>query len=507
MRLPRWMRWLAFSVFSCMIAGAAWAAGGGTLKVGSQPSNTRDPHFAASISDIMVNEQLYHHLSFISPENRPVPDLATRWETPDGKVWTFFLQSGVKFSNGQTVTAKDVVFSFDRLRDPKVGSPTVKLYENIEKVEAVNDSTVRFTLRNANPEFPSDAGDYHSCIIPAGTAEPGKAQIGSGPFVVASFLPEDRIVLKRNPQFAGKNDKGDALPILDEVQFIFSPDIGGQMEALRGGELHFVGGLTTEFAETIKKNPNTKLLTNDSNMHWALHMRSDEGRLTADPRIRKALQLGTDHQAIINAVRPGLAAVGNGFTPVGPAYGSYHLPVKPAADIEKAKKLLAEAGHPNGLAITLVAQNQLDVIPIATVWKEQMAKIGVKVDIQVVPSDVYYGEGPNSWLKCDFGITDWGSRATPVTYFKLAYMSDGPWNGSHWKDAEFDKLAQAVDKEMDAGKRAELYHRLQTILIERGPVIVTYFEKAVVGVTAKLQGIEIPSDWARTRFWAASFAK
>jgi peptide/nickel transport system substrate-binding protein len=489
------------------IAGTAWAAGGGTLKIGAQPSSTLDPHFAASITDIMINEQLYHHLTFISPENRPVPDLATAWDTTDGKFWTFQLQSDVTFSDGRAVTAKDVVFSFDRLRDEKIGAPTVKLYGNIDKVEALDDHTVRFTLKNANPEFPADAGDYHSCIIPAGATDPGKTRIGSGPFVISSYFPEDRIVLTPNSHFSGKDAQGNSLPIVDKIQFIFSPDMGGQVEALRGGELHFLGGLTTEFAETVAKDASTKLLTNDSNMHWALHMRSDKGSVAADPRVRQALKLGTDHQAIINAVRPGLAAVGNGFTPVGPAYGDYYLPVAPTMNIDKAKELLAEAGHGDGLKISLVAQNQLDVIPIATVWKEQMAKIGVEVDIQVIPSDVYYSDGENSWLKCDFGITDWGSRATPVTYFNLAYLSDGPWNGSHWQDAEFDKLTHAVDQEMDLDKRKELYLQLQQILIERGPVIVPYFEKAVVGVSAKLQGVEIPSDWARARFWTANFVQ
>jgi len=507
MNLRTLRRCLVSSMLCTAIAGSAWAAGGGTLKVGAQPSSNLDPHFAASITDIMINEQIYHHLTFISPENEAVPDLATSWESPDGKVWTFHLQQGVKFSNGQPVTARDVVFSYDRLRNPEVGAPTVKLYANIEKIEAVDDHTVRFTLKNTNPEFAADVGDFHACVIPAGTTDPGKTRIGSGPFVLASYFPEDRVVLKRNENFSGKDAAGNALPKLDGVDFIFSPDMGGQVEALRGGELNFLGGLTTEFAETVEKDPHTKLLTNDSNMHWALHMRSDEGHVAADPRVREALKLATDHQAIINAVRPGLAAVGNGFSPVGPAFKEYFMDVPPKMDLEKAKQLLTEAGHGDGLKITLVAQNQLDVIPIATVWKEQMAKIGVDVEIKVIPSDVYYGEGEDSWLKCDFGITDWGSRATPVTYFNLAYTGDGPWNGSHWQDAEFDKLTHAVDQEMDPAKRKELYHQLQSILIERGPVIVPYFEKAVVGVSANLEGVEIPSDWARARFWTASFAK
>ncbi|MFH1135127.1 MAG: ABC transporter substrate-binding protein [Pseudomonadota bacterium] len=491
-----------FTVF-----GASDGRSGGILKVGCQPTNNLDPHFSASISDILLLEQVYHHLTFIDAKNQAVPDLAASWESADGKTWVFHLKDGVKFSDGRPVTSKDVVFSYNRLRDAKVGAPTVKLYENVTAIEAVAPLTVKFTLARSNPEFPADTGDYHACVIPDGTKDPAKERLGSGPYVVAAVFPEDRIVLKKNPHFAMKDADGSALPYLEEIHLVFSPDMGGQVEALRGGELNFVGGLTTEFAATVEKDPNAKVLKNASNMHWMIHMRSDQGHVAADNRVRQAFKLATDHTAIINAVRPGLAAPGNGFSPVGPAYGEYYLNQPPATDIEKAKALLAEAGYAKGLKIDLVAQNQLDVIPIATVWKDQLAKIGVTVNIQVVPTDLYYGEGENSWLKCDFGITDWGTRATPVTYYNLAYTSDGPWNGAHWSDPEFDALAHQVDSEMDQAKRVQLYHQTQKILIERGPVINAYFEMAVAGVSSKLEQVELASDWARTRFWNSYFKK
>ena len=480
---------------------------GGVLKLGTQPVNNLDPHFATSIADILLLEQLYHHLVFIDASNRPVPDLALNWDSPDGKVWNFEIQSGVKFSNGKNLTADDVIFSFNRLHDPEVGTPVVNLYKNIEKIEAVDASHVRFTLKDANPEFSSDVGDYHACIIPKDSKDPAKERIGSGPFVIASYYPEDRAILKKNPHFSAKDKDGQPLPYLDEVQLIFSPDLGGQVEALRGGELNFVGGLSTQFVEALRGDTGVKILTNDSNMHWVIHMRSDDGHVASDNRVRQAFKLATDQKAMIDAVRPGLAAVGNGFTPVGPAYGDYYLNKPPVRDLEKAKKLLAEAGYPDGLKITLHAQNQLDVVPIATVWKEQLARIGVDVDIQIIPSDIYWGDSDQSWLKCDFGITDWGARATPVTYFKLAYMSDGPWNESHWSDPEFDRIAKQVDSEMDRSRRIELYKKAQEIMIDRGPVVVAYFEKAVAGLSADIEGVALAADWARTRFWNAYYRK
>jgi peptide/nickel transport system substrate-binding protein len=490
--------------------GSLWAAPvvpGGTVRIGSQAISNLDPHFATSIADITLLEQVYQHLTYIDPSNRVVPDLATKWQSADGKVWIFTIRTGVKFNNGTPLTVQDVVYSFNRLRDTKVGSPAASLYKGIQGVKALDATRVQFTLSDTNPEFASDVGDYHACIIPATSKNPATERVGSGPFMIASYSPEDRLVLKKNPYFAQKDANGIALPYLNEIDIIFSPDLGGQVEALRGGQLDYVPGLSTQFADAVKADSHTKVITNTSNMHWVLHMRSDAGHPAADNRVRQALKLATDHQALINAVRPGLASVGNGFTPVGPAFADYYLNQPPKMDLAKAKQLLADAGYADGLKITLAAQNSLDVIPIATVWKEQMAKIGVQVDIQIVPSDVYYGEGDQSWLVADFGITDWGSRATPVTYFKLAYMSDSQWNESHWSDAAFDDVARKVDREMNAVKRAALYKQAQQILIDRGPAIVTYFEKAVAGLTLNLEGVVLSSDWARTRFTNAYFSK
>ena len=150
----------------------------------------------------------------------------------------------------------------------------------------------------------------------------------------------------------------------------------------------------------------------------------------------------------------------------------------------KAKELLAEAGYASDLTITLYAQQALEVPAIATVWKEQMKAIGVTVNIQTVPPDVYYGEGDASWLKVDFGITEWGARATPNAYFNAAYVTGAAYNESHWSDPEFDALAAQINSELDRTKRVDLYKQAQQILIERGPVIVPFFETAAAGTSA-----------------------
>jgi peptide/nickel transport system substrate-binding protein len=256
---------------------------------------------------------------------------------------------------------------------------------------------------------------------------------------------------------------------------------------------------------SISGQAGLKLLENSENLHWVIHMRSDAGHVASDVRIRQALKLGTDHQAIIDAVRPGLAVVGND-TPVGPVYKDYYLDKQPAVDIAKAKELLQAAGQPN-LKITLYLADLGDGKAIATVWKEQMAQIGVTVNIQVLPSAVYYGTGDTSWMKCDFGLTIWASRPTPVAYFNLAYVTGGLYNESHWSDPEFDSVTKQINSEVDPVKRAALYKTAQQILIDRGPVIVTDFEKSVAGASSKVEGVNLAYALWETQFKNAYLAK
>jgi peptide/nickel transport system substrate-binding protein len=497
------------SLLPLLLQGPLWAGGageppqarpGGTLAIGAQPPTTLDPHLATSIADIQLLEQVYEHLTYIGASNRPEPDLAASWQSPDGRTWTFTLREGARFSNGKLVTSRDVVASFQRLRDPRLAAPAAALYENILEVKSLDARRVRFLLAQTNPEFASDVGDYHAAVLPAGIADPARERIGSGPFRIASYIPGRLAVLERNPYYNRRDPSGTPLPYLQELRFAFAGELSGQVEALRRGELGFVGGLTTGMVKSLAGLREVKILSVDSNMHWAIRLRSDRGP-AADNRVRQALKLATNHQALVDAIRPGLASVGNGFTPVGPAYGRYHLVRPPFMDLARARDLLAQAGHPDGLRIVLHAQDQLDAVSIAAIWKQQLALIGVEVTIQVIPPEQYYGAG--DWLEADFGITDWGTRATPVSYFKLAYTTGAPWNETHWSDPDFDELVAKIDRERRESRRVALYHRAQEILIERGPLIVPYFVKAVAGARSDLQGVNLASDWPRTRFGGA----
>jgi peptide/nickel transport system substrate-binding protein len=484
---------------------------GGVLKIGMQPGNGQfDPVLmAGAVGDILVTCQVLENLVDIDQDFNLIPQLAESWETEDAKVWKITLREGVTFTNGEPFTADDVVYSFDRLRSEELGSPMAATYSIIESIVADDATHVTFTLTTPNAEFMKINSDYRAKMLSKSVEDPMNEMVGTGPYMLESFAAEDRAVLVANPDYWGTDDDGEQLPYLDGLEFVYSPDTAGQIEGLQGGALDWVGGITADQKATVEADPNLKTITTPTNYCNELQIRVDM-EPGSSKEFRQALWYGTDRQAIVDLAAPGVADPGNG-TLVGPAYADYYLDESPAYDPDKAKELLAAAGYADGVDIRLVAQ-QADPIPaVATAWQAQMKEIGVNVEIQQVPTDVYYAEeGEDNWYEAPFGIVDWGTRATPVVYFNLAMTTDAisqAWNYSRWSNPDFDAIVEQIPQTVDDAERAQLYKDAQAILQDEVPMINFVVLLGVAGQSANVDGIELNPDWAHTLFKHAYFAE
>jgi len=481
---------------------------GGVLKVGSQPGNVNfDPAlFAGAVPDILLQQQIYEKLVTLGQDLTVQPTLATKWDTPDGKVWTFTLRSGVTFSNGQPFTSADVVYTMNRLRSKKLGSPMADVYANIASVVATDPTTVTFNLKKVDSEFPASLTDYRTLMLCKSVKDPAKHAIGTGPFTLKSISAEDRAILVKNPTYWGKDASGNKLPYLDEVDFVYSPDTAGQISGLQGGSLNWVGGLSAEQKQAVEGSASLKTVTTATNYCFELQIRCDQ-KPGSDLRVRQAIMAGTDRQAIVDLAAPGVAVPGNG-TLVGPAYKIDYLTTSIPYDPAKAKQLLAAAGYASGLKIKLVAQTADPVPAIATAWQAQMKKIGVDVSIQQVPVDVFYADkGTDNWYQAAFGIVDYGTRAVPNAYFQLTLTSTAPWNYSRWKNPAFDALSAQISAELDPAKRAALYKQAQRIVEDQVPMMNFLVNTAVAGQTATIDGIPLAPDYAQTLFRDAHYTQ
>lgn len=471
---------------------------GGVLRHAYFAPTNLDPAFYSSISDDEIGRQWGDFLVYVDEDLRADASrsLAEKWSvSADGKTWTFNLRQGVKFHNGQPLTSKDVKFTFDRLRDPNVGAATVALYADIVEIQTPDDATVVFVLSAANPDLATNLGDYHAVIVWSGTKDFKTETIGTGAFTIKNYLPEDRMVFERNPNYWRKDAEGNQLPYLEGMEFIFMAEPAAQVEALRGGQIDYLIYLPSEYVPELESDPNVVVYQKASNTHYVIHMRSDREPFS-DVKVRQAFKAAVDRKAILDVAIEGLGVTGRD-TPIGPAYAEFYLDVpEPVRDAAKAKQLLADAGYENGLDVTLITQQSSPVPAIATILKEQLAEAGINVEIQSVPPDVYYG-ADNLWLEADFAITDWGARAVPQNYLTLAYTCDAKWNESHWCDQELDDLAAAAANETDPAKRVDLYAKIQQIFIERGSVIIPFFGNSLWGATATLKGV-VPTGYLGT---------
>lgn len=450
-----------------------------TLRVAMEAPVQLDPAFASSDSEIAILNAVYDYLVDVDENNRLQPRLASSvTASDDGLTYTVELQPDATFHDGSPVTAADVIYTFDRLRDPAAGLPTADLYNNIVSIAAPQDAdpassrTVVFTLALPDPFFQYNLSDNHALIVKAGAEDPTADFNGSGPFKVVNYSPENRMELAANDQYFI-----DGKPGVDSLEFIFFADQTAAVDALKGGQVDLTMRLATPLYLSLQNQPGIVTSSIPTNGFDLVRLRADR-EPGNDPRVIEAFKLATDRQAIFDTVTLGLGAVGRD-SPIGPLYADYYsedTPL-PARDVAKARALLTAAGYPDGLSLDLYVPQSGDRVALAEVLQQQWQEAGINVAIKSIPESVYYGsDNPDqNWLGATLGITGWGSRPYPQFYLDVMLVCDAKWNESHFCDQEFDELATRAGTTLDEQERIQAYQEIQRILIERGPIIVPYF--------------------------------
>ncbi|MEA3338038.1 MAG: ABC transporter substrate-binding protein [Chloroflexota bacterium] len=469
-----------------------------TLRVALDIPVQLDPAFASSDSEIAILNAVYDYLVDIDHENKVQPRLASAARiSADGLNYTLEIDPDATFHDGSPVTAADVIWTFNRLRDPEAGLPTSDLYSNITDIFTVPNSadpseskTVVFQLIKPDPFFQFNLSDNHALVVKEGTEDFTQFN-GSGPFKVADYRPENRMDLVANEDYFI-----DGKPGVEAVEFIFFSDQAASVDALRGGQVDLVMRMPTPLFLTLEQEEGINTVSIPTNGFDLVRLRSDR-EPGNDPRVVEAFKLATDRNAIFEQVTLGLGAVGRD-SPIGPLYVDYYseeTPVK-ERDTEAAKALLADAGYPDGLEMTIHVPDSGDRPDLAVVLKEQWAEAGINVDVSVEPESVYYGD--NGWLEADLGITGWGSRPIPQFYLDVMLKCGAKWNESHFCDEEFDRLAELAGTTLNEEERTEAYHDIQTLLLERGPVIIPYFFAQLGAISDQFDGFNMKAFAGRT---------
>lgn len=479
-------------------APEAPAGAQGTLRVASEIPVNLDPAGASSDAEILILHSIYDYLVDIDGENNITPRLAERWEvSDDGLTYTLNLVAGAAFHDGSPLTANDVVWTFDRLRDPALGLPTADLYANVVSVAAEGDTTVVFTLGETNPFFLYDLSDNHALVLKAETADPATTFNGTGPFKVVDYSAENRITLEANPDYFVPGKPGVA-----NLEIIFFADAAAAVGALRGGQVDIAMRMPTPLWQALQQESGLQAVQVPTNGFDLVRLRSDRAP-GDDPRVIQAMKLATDRDDIFQRVSLGIGAPGRD-SPIGPLFSAYYTEATPLPprDVDAARALITEAGYADGLNIDFHVPDSGDRPDLAVVLQEQWAPAGINVNIIVEPESVYYGD--DGWLEVDLGITGWGSRPIPQFYLDVMLVTDAVWNESHFSDPEFDALAREAGTTLDEEERIQAYAEIQRILIERGPVVIPYFFAALGAVRDGFTGFELRPFPGRTDLAAIS---
>lgn len=470
---------------------------GGSLRVGATGGGSKDvidAHLPAVDPDIMRNWNLYESLATRPADFGPLEMLLAESIEPEkgsAKTWIVRLKPGLEFHNSKSVTADDVIFSINRIIDPKnpkVGATSIG-YIDTKAMTKLDNLTIRIPLQFANATFPDDIGQYFNAIVPVGY-DPNKP-VGTGAFMFDSFTPGQQSVFKRFPNYweHGK-------PHLDELTIIDFAQDTPKVNALLGGEVDAIDNLPTGVIAELQGNKALRVLVSQTGEWQPFTMRVDVPPFS-DVRVRQAFRLIADRRQLIEQVLLGQGRPANDmYSPYDPAYAS-SLPQR-HQDLEQAKSLLKAAGH-EGLRVELVTAPIFQGVPAAAqVFAQQATGAGVNVSIRQVDTTTFFG--PN-YLKWPFAQDFWATRQY-LPQVAQGSLPSSPFNETHWADPAFIKLIQQARAHLNEAKRNEILQEAQAIEYERGGYIIPYFSDQVDAYSTKLTGfVPAKSGFPLGNYW------
>jgi peptide/nickel transport system substrate-binding protein len=451
------------------------ATPGGTLKISVNVTpNLLNPMLHRLNSEYLMGEMLYSGLTRLGSDMSAQPDLAESWvANEDITEWRFTLRENARFHDGSPVAAADVVASLNKILNKETGSPGRRNLGPIESVSADGDRTVVISVTQPYGDLPVALTYSTARIAPASIIESdfeslAQNPMGSGPFKLVSFEADRLAVLEKNPDYFLPD-----LPYLDRVEIMTFPDAAGSTQALLAGEVDLMMEVQPSDFERISTASGVEALRTPSGRFIDVVMDCTKPPFN-DRRVREALSLTVDREAMIQLVAEGYGTPGND-SPVNSAYRYYAEAEQKKPDLEKAKALLAEAGYPDGLSLELVCS----VKPayretLAVVLREMARSGGFDINIKTMDHSTYLDQ---VWKKGQFYVGFYNMQSTEDAIFKLLFTSDAAWNETKWNNAEFDKLVDTARVTLEPEKRAELYASAQALMRDEVPALIPcYFD-------------------------------
>ena len=468
-----------------------------TLKIGARATPSIDPHFGFLTTNIAYNAHIYGFLVGKNENSRKVPDLAISWKSVNDTTWEFNLRKGVKFHDGSEFTAEDVKWSIERIPNvPNNPNPYTGTIRSIKEIKIINKHKIQFITHDLNPYLPDDFGEVlissKKAGLNASTADyqSGKAAIGTGPFKVEKHIQGEKLILQRNENYYGKK------PEWNRVEYVIISDDAARVAALLSGDVDLIDGVPPLSVTQLENNKNISVFkrASDRIIYFFANQRGPTKYLTdnsgaplkvnplSDLRVRKAISKGIDRQAIFSRVMDGLAEPSGQTVPKG--WFGYNSKIQVEKyDPEGAKRLLANAGYPDGFGITIHGPNNRYVndSKICQAVGQMLSRIGLKVEVDTMPKSAYFPKiNVKKGVEFSFGLLGWGNTPYPASgHLGLMHCKKGNYNRSGYCNSEYDRLIDDAVSTVDDGERERKEMKAVKLAMEELAVIPLHVQYTI----------------------------
>jgi len=504
--ISRWLLGGALAV--ALLVGVAGSAPAGTvLRIAADGDiSDVDVHMTTHYLNRVVLLNVYDMLFALGEDMGPRPSLVDKYSvSPDGLVYTLTLRRGVKFHNGKTLDAKDVVYSITKMQNK--GPRSGQFKKLIKSVEAVDPLTVKFTLNEINAGFIATLANpiAPAVIYPDGEAERQGGTltkpVGTGPFEFVEWKKDSVVRLKK---FAGYtvDDRptsgftGKRLALVDQVDFIPIRDSSVRAAALERGDVDVALALTQQDVDRYKGKPGITVAAKPGISFSDLRFGFKKGIFMNNQKLRQAVAYAIDKEEIVKAVTFGLGSPAPAGIPAGTPYFSAVHGSDPYAkpNPEKAKQLLKEAGY-KGEEIILDSHLQPSIYPeIAVVLQAQLQAVGMNVRVRTLESAALQ----TTWDGGEFAFFLSGLSPRPDAEIYYCQFWESTSTSTGYNNPEYDRLCRAARTTMKAEDRAKVFVDLETLLRTDVPWIPLMYEPQVQGWRSNVQGYQL---------WAAGYAR
>lgn len=430
-----------------------------------------DPHTQTAFASFRLLELIYEPLVTLDADLNIIPALAESWDfSDDAMQLTFTLRQGVKFHDGSDFTSEDVKASIERILKEETGAAARANFTSIASVETPDDFTVVLKLSVADVPLLTAFTSLNAAIVTAEAAASGDfaaTAVGTGPFKLDSWVPEEKTILSANADWWGEG------PYVDGVEIRIIPDESSILAALRAKEIDFAMLNDPLIATLLVDDPDVQLNKVPALAYHVFQL--NPSRAPMDKlEVRQAMSCAIDRQEVLDTASLGFGTVTGPVT--APAYA---VPLDQYAcytkDVAKAKELLAAAGVPDGFTIKVIAASAEPPTALSEAQsiQAQLAEIGITVEIESLELQTYV----DRWLAGDFdaAVALNGGRPDPYTMYARYWTSAGNLQKvTNYSDAKLDELMAAGRAETDPAKRYEIFAEFQKYLVEIAPWIWLY---------------------------------